>query len=64
MKVLKRATEREDLTKEFTCDCGALLAVTPGDIRTEHDGGGHYFKCPECSGLTWVKPWWHTERNR
>ncbi len=63
MKVIKKAVEREDLMKEVTCYCGALLGVTPGDLKADSDGD-HYFRCPECSGCTHMRPWWRGEAAR
>ncbi len=59
MKVLKKAKDREDLMLEVTCyGCGALLGVTPGDVRMRRDGDGYFFDCPECGHTASVKPWW------
>ncbi len=61
MKVIKKAIEREDLMKEVTCQCGALLGVTPGDLKRDRDGE-YRFVCPECSYSTFMRPWWWEEK--
>ncbi len=63
MKVIKKAIEREDLMKEVTCRCGALLGVTPGDLELDRDGD-YGFRCPECCSFMCMKPWWREEKKR
>lgn len=62
MKVLKKGTERDDLCKKFTCmECGALLEVHPGDIKSFTDSDGdtcYWFVCPECTHRTHTRRWW------
>lgn len=65
MKIVKKPVDREDLTREFTCDCGALLGVSPGDVQSSSGmdyGGGYdtsyYFTGPLCQKTTSVARWW------
>jgi len=66
MKVLKKGTET-NWGKEMTCSgyslgkdggCGALLLVSPRDVKSQYDGDGdtrYWFTCPECGANTYVR---------
>jgi hypothetical protein len=64
MKVLKKGRGVTVRSKKMTCvgdanrdGCGAVLLVSPDDIKSEtflHYDANHWFVCPECGAETYV----------